>query len=66
MVLQHPTKNMGIPLSVLDLVMVNVNGSPRQSMQNSLDLARYAERWGYNRYWLAEHHNMKGVASTAT
>lgn len=66
MVLQHPTKNMGIPLSVLDLVMVNVNGSPRQSMQNSLDLARHAERWGYNRYWLAEHHNMKGVASTAT
>jgi luciferase family oxidoreductase group 1 len=66
MVLQHPTKNMGMPLSVLDLVMVNVNSSPRQSMQNSLDLARHAERWGYNRYWLAEHHNIKGVASTAT
>ncbi len=66
MVLQHPTKKMGMPLSVLDLVMVNVNSSPRQSMQNSLDLARHAERWGYNRYWLAEHHNIKGVASTAT
>ncbi len=66
MVLQHPTKNTGIPLSVLDLVMVNDDGSPRQSMQNSLDSARHAERWGYKRYWLAEHHNIKGVASTAT
>jgi luciferase family oxidoreductase group 1 len=67
MALKHPTKNVGIPLSVLDLVMVNAgNGSPRQSMQNSLDLARHAERWGYKRYWLAEHHNTKGIASTAT
>jgi luciferase family oxidoreductase group 1 len=67
MVLKLPTKNMGIPLSILDLVMVNAgDGSPRQSMQNSLDLARHAERWGYRRYWLAEHHNTKGIASTAT
>jgi luciferase family oxidoreductase group 1 len=67
MVLQHPTsKNLDIPLSILDLVMVNVDGSPSQSMQNSLDLARHAERWGYKRYWLAEHHNIKGIASTAT
>ncbi len=66
MVLKHPTKNTGIPLSILDLVMVNVDGSPRQSMQNSLDLAQHAERWGYKRYWLAEHHNIKGIASTAT
>jgi alkanesulfonate monooxygenase SsuD/methylene tetrahydromethanopterin reductase-like flavin-dependent oxidoreductase (luciferase family) len=66
MVLQHPTKNTGIPLSVLDLVMVNADGSPSQSMQNSLDLARHAERWGYKRYWLAEHHNTKGIASTVT
>ena len=57
---------MDTPLSVLDLVMVNVDGSPRQSMQNSLDLAKHAERWGYKRYWLAEHHNTKGIASTAT
>ncbi len=57
---------MDTPLSVLDLVMVNVDGSPRQSMQNSLDLAQHAERWGYKRYWLAEHHNTKGIASTAT
>ena len=46
--------------------MVNTNGSPNQSMRNSLDLAHNVERWGYNRYWLAEHHNMKGIASAAT
>jgi luciferase family oxidoreductase group 1 len=66
MVLKHPTKKTDLPLSVLDLVMVNEDGSPRQSMRNSLDLAQHAERWGYKRYWLAEHHNIRGVASTAT
>src|ERR1041385_967643 len=66
MVLHHPSKNLDIPLSVLDLVMVNIDGSPSQSMQNSLDLAQHAEWWGYKRYWLAEHHNIKGIASTAT
>ena len=66
MALQHPSKNLDIPLSILDLVMVNIDGSPSQSMQNSLDLAKHAERWGYKRYWLAEHHNIKGIASTAT
>jgi luciferase family oxidoreductase group 1 len=66
MVLQHPSKNLDIPLSILDLVMVNIDGSPSQSMQNSLDLARHAEWRGYKRYWLAEHHNIKGIASTAT
>ncbi len=67
MALKHPTKNVGTPLSILDLVMVNAGGgSPGQSMQNSLDLARHAERWGYKRYWLAKHHNTKGIASTAT
>ncbi len=62
-------KKLGdLPLSILDLVMVNAGsgGSPGQSMQNSLNLAQHAERWGYRRYWLAEHHNIKGVASTAT
>ena len=62
--MQHFEKKLGIPLSVLDLIMVNVDGSPSRSMQNSLDLARHAERWGYKRYWLAEHHNIKGIAST--
>ena len=46
--------------------MVNAGSSPNQSMQNSLDLARHVERWGYNRYWLAEHHNIPGIASAAT
>ena len=55
-----------MPLSVLDLVMVNTNGSPGQSMRNSLDLAQHVELWGYTRYWLAEHHNIKGIASAAT
>jgi luciferase family oxidoreductase group 1 len=64
--MQHSEKKLGIPLSVLDLIMVNVDGSPSQSMHNSLDLARNVERWGYKRYWLAEHHNIKGIASTAT
>jgi luciferase family oxidoreductase group 1 len=64
--LQHPGKNIELSLSVLDLVMVNAEGSPSQSMRNSLDLARHVERWGYNRYWLAEHHNIKGIASAAT
>ena len=58
----HSEKKLGIPLSVLNLIMVNVDGSPSQSMQNSLDLARHVERWGYKRYWLAEHHNIKGIA----
>jgi luciferase family oxidoreductase group 1 len=46
--------------------MVNTKGSPGQSMRNSLDLARHVELWGYTRYWLAEHHNIKGIASAAT
>ena len=53
-------------MSVLDLVVVNAGGSPSQSMRNSLDLARHVERWGYKRYWLAEHHNIKSIASAAT
>jgi luciferase family oxidoreductase group 1 len=54
------------PLSVLDLSPVIEGGSPAQSLRNTLDLARHAERWGYRRFWLAEHHNMTGVASAAT
>ncbi|MDB5083134.1 MAG: luciferase [Bacilli bacterium] len=55
-----------IPLSILDLAPVVVGGTAAQSLQNTLDLARHAEQWGYNRYWLAEHHNMPGIASSAT
>ena len=53
-------------LSVLDLSPVAEGGTVAQSLANTLDLARHAERLGYKRYWLAEHHNMPGIASAAT
>ena len=52
--------------SVLDLSPIVRGGTPAESFRNTLDLARHAERWGYHRYWLAEHHNIPGVASAAT
>lgn len=55
-----------IPLSVLDLSPIAEGGTASQSLANTLDLARHAERLGYKRYWLAEHHNMTGIASAAT
>lgn len=55
-----------IPFSVLDLSPIIEGGNASDSLRNSLDLAQYAERWGYKRYWLAEHHGMKGIASAAT
>lgn len=55
-----------IPLSVLDLSIVVEGASPGDALRSSLDLARHAERLGYNRYWVAEHHNMPGIASAAT
>ncbi len=54
------------PCSVLDLSPITQGGTAAQSFRNSLDLARHAERWGYRRYWLAEHHGMPGIASAAT
>ncbi|WP_378944934.1 LLM class flavin-dependent oxidoreductase [Mesorhizobium sp. ANAO-SY3R2] len=53
-------------LSVLDLSPVTEGSRPAQSLQNTLDLARHAEKLGFRRYWLAEHHNMPGIASAAT
>ena len=53
-------------VSVLDLSSITEGSSPRIALQNTLDLARHAERWGYNRFWVAEHHNMPGIASAAT
>lgn len=53
-------------LSVLDLAPVLEGGTPAESFRNTVDLAQHAEQWGYHRYWLAEHHNMQGVASSAT
>jgi luciferase family oxidoreductase group 1 len=55
-----------IPISVLDLVPITTGSTARTALQNSLDLARHAERLGYRRYWVAEHHNMTGIASAAT
>jgi len=55
-----------VPLSVLDISPVVEGGDVRQSLENSRDLARHAERLGYRRFWLAEHHNLPGVASAAT
>jgi luciferase family oxidoreductase group 1 len=57
---------MAIPLSVLDLAFVPEDCTPADALHNSLDLARHVERWGYRRFWLAEHHNMVGIASAAT
>jgi len=54
------------PLSVLDLAHVTQGLTPADALHNSLDLAQQAEEWGYQRFWLAEHHNMVGIASAAT
>ena len=53
-------------ISVLDLSPVTEGSTPSDALHNSLDLAQHAEQWGYERYWVAEHHNMKGIASAAT
>ena len=55
-----------IPFSILDLAPVTEGSDAGQAFRNTLDLARLAERLGYHRYWLAEHHNMPGIASAAT
>jgi len=54
------------PLSILDLARVTLDGSARIALDNARDLAAHAEGWGYRRFWLAEHHNMPGIASAAT
>jgi len=54
------------PLSVLDLAPIPAGGTAAQALHNTQDLARHAEQWGYHRYWIAEHHNLTGVASAAT
>src|SRR5437762_2815476 len=55
-----------IPFSILDLSPIIEGSDATQAFRNTLDLARHAEQWGYRRYWLAEHHNMAGIASAAT
>ncbi|MFS0690065.1 LLM class flavin-dependent oxidoreductase [Sporosarcina sp. 179-K 8C2 HS] len=66
MINDRAKKFNGIPLSILDLAMINEGSDAGPSFRNSVDLAQHAEKWGYNRFWLAEHHNMPGVASSAT
>jgi luciferase family oxidoreductase group 1 len=55
-----------IPFSILDLSPIPQGATAAAALRNSLDLAQHAEAWGYNRFWLAEHHNMPGIASAAT
>jgi luciferase family oxidoreductase group 1 len=55
-----------VPLSILDLSPIIEGGDAGQSLRNSLDLARHVEALGYGRYWMAEHHNLPGIASAAT
>ncbi|TDL82995.1 LLM class flavin-dependent oxidoreductase [Peribacillus frigoritolerans] len=55
-----------VKLSVLDLAPVVEGSTPSEAFKNTLDLAQHTEKWGFNRFWLAEHHNMEGIASSAT
>src|SRR5829696_8822613 len=55
-----------VPVSILDLVPVILGETPREALPKSLELAQHAEALGYTRYWVAEHHNMTGIASAAT
>ena len=57
---------MAVRLAVLDLAPIVEGGDAARAFANSVDLARHAERLGYVRYWVAEHHNMRGIASAAT
>jgi luciferase family oxidoreductase group 1 len=55
-----------VPFSILDLAPIVEGGDARQALLNARDLAQHAERWGYRRFWMAEHHSMPGIASAAT
>jgi luciferase family oxidoreductase group 1 len=55
-----------IPFSILDLSPIPQGATAAIALRNSLDLAQHAEKWGYKRFWVAEHHNMPGIASAAT
>jgi luciferase family oxidoreductase group 1 len=55
-----------IPFSILDLAPIVEGGDAGRALRNALDLARHAESWGYERFWMAEHHSMPGIASAAT
>jgi luciferase family oxidoreductase group 1 len=59
------TVRLSVPLSVLDLCPVPTGVPSAEALRRSVDLARHVEAWGYRRYWVAEHHNMPGIASSA-
>ena len=61
----HDVNQLGVPLSVLDLAPVGQGSSPAEALRHSLRLAGEVERLGYHRYWVAEHHNMPGIASSS-
>ncbi|MCU1257150.1 MAG: class flavin-dependent oxidoreductase, partial [Bryobacterales bacterium] len=60
------TERKHTAFSVLDLAPVRAGGTLAESFQNTLELARHAEQWGYTRFWLAEHHSIAGIGSAAT
>src|SRR3954451_1645541 len=62
---RHP-RSMRPKYSILDLAPVREGGTVADAYRDTVDLARHAEGWGYTRFWLAEHHNMPGIASSAT
>jgi luciferase family oxidoreductase group 1 len=62
----EPIISKDVPFSILDLSPVPSGSEAVDALHNTKDLAQHAEKWGYNRFWLAEHHNMPGVASAAT
>src|ERR1044071_4851430 len=61
-----PNSGGNVPLSVLDLAQIPEGGTARTALHRSRELAQHAERLGYRRFWLAEHHNMAAIASAAT
>lgn len=65
MTIEYPAAAMTL-FSILDLVPIPQGATAGEALRRALDLAQHAERWGYRRYWVAEHHNMPGIASAAT
>ena len=64
--MEHSAAGPSARLSVLDLAFVRRGATPADALRNTLELAQHSERLGYHRFWLAEHHNMSGIASAAT
>ena len=60
------SSSISVPLSILDLAQIPEGGNAQTALHRSRELAQHAERLGYHRFWLAEHHNMAGIASAAT